>query len=413
MFSRPSCIAFLALAASIISVSATPSISLEVIGGLPIFLSLWDVHTDQSSGPVSVNDIVDLKVTTIIRNTGDETLTLLEDPHGALSTFPADTFVITNANGTSPNFTGYMIKFSPEDAAENGETITLAPGEFKAVEHDLSETYNFAASGAGMYNIEAYNVFIAVKDKKLGPIRAISKALSVRISGRLTLSTVVHTTSNPGHPAFEGCSAKQQQVVLVAAKAAQDYANEAYAYLLSDPEPTPRFTTWFGASEDGYATVLDHFEKIREEDFTSFTYHCTELGCRGNAVYAYVKADEYGVVHLCRAFWRAPLTGTNSKGGTLVHEVSHFLDVASTKDVPIGNSTTRAYYGHKLCKELALNMPEKAIINADNHEYFAENNPAQLVDGLEVELNSASLAGINACLSPFNSLASCHGSDYL
>ena len=29
----------------------------------------------------------------------------------------------------------------------------------------------------------------------------------------------------------------------------------------------------------------------------------------------------FGYIYLCGAFWQAPTTGTDSKGGTLVHEV--------------------------------------------------------------------------------------------
>ena len=34
-------------------------------------------------------------------------------------------------------------------------------------------------------------------------------------------------------------------------------------------------------------------------------------------------------------------------------------------------------YGQTACKKLATKTPNKAINNADSHEYFAENNPFQ------------------------------------
>ncbi|TFK72454.1 zincin [Pluteus cervinus] len=375
MFRGLSCTALFALVASIMSVSATPSISLEV------------------TGPVAVDDIADLKVTTTIRNTGDESLTLIVDPRGPISTFLADTFIITNANGISPSFTGYMIKFSPEDAVENGGTITLAPGEFKAVEHDLSEAYNFVASGAGMYNIEAYDVFTMVKDNKLESIRAISKALSIDVSGNLAVSDAVHTTSHSGHLGFGGCSASRQAKLPEIAEAAQKYAKEAYEYLLRYPdpslEPATRYTTWFGADNNGYDTVLDHFKNISEENFTSFTYHCPiELKCDG--AFAYVDPSIYGVVHLCPRFWRANLTGYNSQAGILLHELSHFTEVAATKDVEIPKNG-EIYY--ERCKGLARTKPEDARIHADNHEYFAENSPPP-VKGLEMISNSAIMSSV-------------------
>jgi peptidyl-Lys metalloendopeptidase len=60
------------------------------------------------------------------------------------------------------------------------------------------------------------------------------------------------------------------------------------------------------------------------------------------------------------------MTGTDSKAGTLIHEMSHFNVVASTDDY---------VYGQTGAMNLALTNPDQAVDNADNHEYFAENNP--------------------------------------
>jgi peptidyl-Lys metalloendopeptidase len=46
--------------------------------------------------------------------------------------------------------------------------------------------------------------------------------------------------------------------------------------------------------------------------------------------------------------------------------MSHFNVVASTDDW---------VYGQAGAKNLAITNPTQAIDNADNHEYFAENNP--------------------------------------
>ena len=61
------------------------------------------------------------------------------------------------------------------------------------------------------------------------------------------------------------------------------------------------------------------------------------------------------------------LTGTDSKAGTLIHEMSHFTVVAGTDDY---------VYGQAGAKNLAITNPNNAVNNADNHEYFAENTPA-------------------------------------
>jgi peptidyl-Lys metalloendopeptidase len=42
------------------------------------------------------------------------------------------------------------------------------------------------------------------------------------------------------------------------------------------------------------------------------------------------------------------------------------------------NGATQDYaYGQSSAKSLAKSNPSEAVMNADNHEYFAENNPTQ------------------------------------
>jgi peptidyl-Lys metalloendopeptidase len=98
-------------------------------------------------------------------------------------------------------------------------------------------------------------------------------------------------------------------------------------------------------------------------DTASVTLDC---GCR-KKYYAYVYPTQPYTIYLCSVFWTAPLTGTDSKAGTLIHEMSHFNVVAGTDDY---------VYGQAGAKNLAITNPAQAIDNADNHEYFAENNPA-------------------------------------
>ena len=121
MFSSTLRAALIALAASAVAVSAAPGLSLKV------------------SGPAAVDGVDNLKVTTTVTNTGDETLKLLKDPRGALSTIPANTFDITTDSGERPSFIGYKVKYSLDAAAKSGsaEVFTiLEPGQSVEVQHD-------------------------------------------------------------------------------------------------------------------------------------------------------------------------------------------------------------------------------------------------------------------------------------
>jgi len=146
---------------------------------------------------------------------------------------------------------------------------------------------------------------------------------------------------------------------------AEGISNNASSYLQS-PNQGTRYTTWFGTyASSRHNTVKGNFSAIADAmSNASITVDCK---CKQN-YYAYVYANQPYKIYVCRAFWSAPMTGTDSKAGTLVHEMSHFNVVASTDDV---------VYGQTGAKNLAISDPAKAITNADSHEYFAENTPSQ------------------------------------
>jgi peptidyl-Lys metalloendopeptidase len=123
---------------------------------------------------------------------------------------------------------------------------------------------------------------------------------------------------------------------------------------------------WFGTyTAARHTTVTSHYQKISSHDFNSYKFDCT---CTESGTYAYVYPDTFGTVYLCGVFWQVGTTGTDSQGGTLVHESSHFT---------INGGTDDHVYGQSGAKSLAKSDPASAVDNADNHEYFAENNPSQ------------------------------------
>ena len=84
--------ALVALVASALAVSAAPGLTLTL------------------AGAEKVNGIDNLKITATLVNTGDETLTLLNDPRGPLSKMPTETFLIEHeASGATPAFTGVKV----------------------------------------------------------------------------------------------------------------------------------------------------------------------------------------------------------------------------------------------------------------------------------------------------------------
>ena len=61
------------------------------------------------SGADEVNGVDNLKLTTSLTNTGDETLKLLNDPRGPLNKLPTETFMIIHDSGAVPDFIGAKV----------------------------------------------------------------------------------------------------------------------------------------------------------------------------------------------------------------------------------------------------------------------------------------------------------------
>ncbi|KAF8637904.1 hypothetical protein AX17_002527 [Amanita inopinata Kibby_2008] len=334
-------------------------------------------------GPDKVQTLDDLTIVSTVTNTGDEALCLLPGPNTPFCPLPTDKFqIVREGNKKEPSFVGVRAKFVPDAAVAGDSCTTLQPGEFIDNAHDMTEMYDFVSLGKGTYTLSPTSTsFLVVtqgpdNDAQITRLEAdvveshVVKVLGITRSKQVsslgsTDGGVVDNVSSDGakKPSFKGCSSSQQQEIGLAAVEAQNYLqmhqNEVSA-------PTRRFKTWFGQhpNQQRYSIVNSHFSSIAGNDFLSFRYDCT---CSAmSMVYAYVNPNEYGAVYLCGAFWSAPLTGTDSKAGTLIHEASHFTRNGGTGDYA---------YGQRPAIQLAREMADEAVMNADSHEYFAENNP--------------------------------------
>ncbi|KAF9446109.1 deuterolysin M35 metalloprotease [Macrolepiota fuliginosa MF-IS2] len=329
-------------------VAARPSLSLKV------------------TGPVTVDTVEDLRFMAILTNSGDETLKVLRDPRGVLSELPANKFSIVGARGSRPSFTGIKVKYVPEVAAKAGAYATLAPGQSIEVSHDLAKAYNFATSGAGTYKFVADNSFYIVEENSILILHADAYTVhQARVSGNFTVHRTTDKYNTAKRPHFVNCTALQQSAIDSVIGAAEAYATSAYSYINATTTGTPRYTIWFGTYVDTRrSTVLSHFAAIGSSTFSTFTYDCS---CNDVGTYAYVYPTDFGHIYLCGAFWNAPLTGKDSRAGTIIHESSHFTKNGGSQDY---------VYGQTAAKSLAVSNPSHAVMNADSHEYFTENTPS-------------------------------------
>ncbi|KAF8317605.1 deuterolysin M35 metalloprotease [Clavulina sp. PMI_390] len=327
------------------------------------------------SGESHVVDVDNFKIVAHLTNTGDETLTLLNSPNTLLTPeWSTRAFQISNAKGITPEFKGLVVKWSPQAAAANKSITVIEPGKTVSFEHNLGGVYNFTTAGPGDYEIVPTNDAILFSfidaNGAIGTIRAdVTDGFHVTLSGSTKPSFYVGEETSVGlvrrANSFTGCSSSEKAALKTAAQNAQTYADAAYRYLTRISASTTRYTTWFGTYTASRKNVVQtHYNYIRNGQLATDSFDCL---CKRPDVYAFVYPNKFGIIYLCGAFWKAPALGTDSKAGTLVHESSHFTRNGGTQDYA---------YGQRDAKALAKSNPSKATMNADNHEYFAENSPA-------------------------------------
>jgi peptidyl-Lys metalloendopeptidase len=327
------------------------------------------VTPERQSLAKSDNVVVNVTVTNATAAT--QYLLKWQTPFGAIE---APLFEVTR-DGAPVRYLGVKIKRAAPGPADY---IALKPGASRSVRVELSALYDMGITGAysvrwraGAMQLFKRPAAAAASSTPRAAALPDPAAASVWIDGRLPRGAL-DSGGAAGNASAEGaglsfsrCSNAQQETIASAAQAAQAMAADADAYLQSKSQGA-RYTGWFGPLEPARSTaVVRHYQAIKD----AFANKPVTVDCGCNqSYYAYVYPDQPYKIYVCRAFWSAPLTGTDSKGGTLVHEMSHFNVVAGTNDWVYGQSAAAA---------LATSDPDKAIDNADSHEYFGENTPRQ------------------------------------
>jgi peptidyl-Lys metalloendopeptidase len=275
-----------------------------------------------------------------------------------------DNLFVVTVNGKQVEYIGADYK---RPAPTEKDYITIKAGETFDATVDLAGYYDLSETGYYQvnYGIESANAFSAQTSLLKQSDSLKSDTAQTYIEGRETAPIIEQADAVSGSTSFTSCSTSRQSSLITARNNASTYSTNSYNYL-SAGTVGARYTTWFGTySSTRYSTVRSHYSSIRSAmDTASVRFNCS---CTDSA-YAYVYPTQPYTIYLCNAFWSAPSTGTDSKAGTLVHEMSHFNVVASTDDWA---------YGQTAAKNLARTNPTRAVDNADSHEYFAENTPAQ------------------------------------
>ena len=269
-------------------------------------------------------------------------------------------------DGQPVRYLGRRIKRAPPGPSDY---VRLDPGATLSKTVELSRLYEMSVTGS--YTIRYHSPAMPAPGAGVQAVvgELASNPVSIFINGRLPRgSKVASLAPEPGGAglSYANCSNAQQEQLVTAMEAGRAMTHDAHAYLTSGKQYGERYTTWFGALDAARgARVTGNFTAIKD----AFDNKPVKIDCDCDEPYfAYVYPARPYTVWVCRAFWAAAVTGTDSRGGTLLHELSHFDVVAATDD---------HVYGQAGAAELARTAPERAINNADSHEYFGENTPAQ------------------------------------
>jgi peptidyl-Lys metalloendopeptidase len=333
---------------------AVPAVALLACTGTFAAQDRLDVRLTMAN-PVVQGD-ADVAVDVAVTNTSDHAVKVLkwQLPSKHLQ---GPLFRIVAEDGTPAAYIGPHVKRvapRPEDYVhiESGSTLRYRV--------ELTGTYEL---GNGHYTVE----YLAGDRHGREALVESTAPLQLWTMGRSATSA---PTPEPNQAeatiTYTGnCTSSEKTTLVSAVNAATNYATQANSYLSRTPSGTQRYVKWFGTfSSSRWNTVHTHF--TNEENAFKNKPLTLDCSCNDSGVYAYVYPNSPYKIYLCGAFWSAPMTGTDSKGGTLIHEMSHFTVVAGTDDWA---------YGQSAAANLARNNPTRAVDNADNHEYFAENTP--------------------------------------
>ena len=337
-------LAFAALASLAMGAQARPGVTVQL----------------STAQPVLRGD-VDVRVQVNVTNTNRHSVNIVgwQLPGDELD---SALFTITHDSGQVARYTGRIVKRAAPDA---NDMVRIEAGATLSYEVELTSLYDLSRNGR--YAIEyASREGHGQSNQALqsaAPIYLWLEGRSAKTSAALAAPPAAQAAKSL---AFVRCTASQSTAITQAVTDAGTLSGGALSYLTAGTTGT-RYTTWFGSYDAGrYGAVQSHFSNLNSVFNTAaITVDCS---CKRKTVYAFVTKSNPYYITVCGAFWTAPPLGTDSKAGTLIHEVSHFTIVADTDDWAYGQTNARA---------LAISDPVKAIDNADSHEYFAENTPFQ------------------------------------
>eukprot|EP00128_Syssomonas_multiformis_P011962 Colp12_sorted_trinity150504_noHs@260 len=337
--------------------------------GLRVSVQPFSAKFDAKSGS---GFFVDVK----LENPTDEVLYVLKFRTPLYGFLTSDVFEIVDSFGNPATYTGMLVKWA-DPTEESYQSIY--PGQTISQVIDISKAYHLSSSG--VHKI-AYKGLAHVGKAEMAKKRSLLEfAMLISEPAQFEvlnpLPRIIGTPFAIFNESLVGatigydstCTSSDKSSLPGVISTAASMSSSSLSYLNAQSCTGP-YVTWFGTYDaTRYSTVKSHFSKIASQlSSGTMKIACHDPQCPANT-YAFVyPTDSSYTIHLCGAFWSAPSGAyrEDSQPGTIIHETSHFNTMGGTRDYQYGSSGA---------KSLAKSNPSQAIMNADNHEYFSENNP--------------------------------------
>jgi len=188
--------------------------------------------------------------------------------------------------------------------------------------------------------------------------------ISPLTSAPIELFSVVRSKPHLQMSFDRNCNADLQNRFWTLFNYAASFTNYAYTYL-TKANCDSHYVTYFGQYQSSarWSLATRNFLNIKTNlDRQLFSITC-EQNCNQYVVAFVYPNDRTHLIHLCPWLYQQDL---NFQGATFVHELSHYDDIAATRD---------HVYGDAQAIQLARNFPDKALNNAENHGFFARARP--------------------------------------
>lgn len=337
-------------------------LAVMVMAFAPAF-KLWahlppEVSVSMIAIEAEVNDESPIFVEVVYTNNAEYPIQILKNGTAAEGVVRGD-FLDISFEGVRKPYLGPILTRMPPTQADY---LVLQSGESQSFVVQIDDVYDLSAMGD--YSISyRWNGTRSILRKTTEPIN-------------LKINT--HRRAFKQVPVFRLCDADRRPILNSALGHAESIANIARTELRNAPvgqrAQAERYNEWFGAySAARWNRVQTNFDKIFNAASASvMTFSCSCTAGTSNTI-AYVYPNRPYEIFICPLFWsRQTAGGSTSKAGIIIHEISHFYVVADTDDHVYGVTASRI---------LADSVPDRAVTNADNYMYFAENPFNQTMPG--------------------------------